>query len=408
MYGLGPRTGRIPSCMGGHLGGSGSHRPSLAADWKDIVVKRILALLAVMAAWFVIAVPVAQAAAIEISLDTVVTADEGSVTVLASADTPAEIIGLACVGVARAENQPSVHPDNDLIVTSGGDSIILEDVERAPGAVTTAEGLLTLGQTVTVSLRMGPDELFSGGMVFTVEDCAPPTTTTTTTTEPPGGSTTTTTTEPPGGTTTTTQASGPAIVIEKTADPVDYGDDGIGDFIIRVSNPGPVDLTNVRVTDDIAVAIDPDSDCPNPDVPDLAVGEFFEYRCSVGNLDGVSPFRNEATALGVGPGGTEVTDTDDATVLPPVSGTTITQPPTSTQPPASTTPSTLPNTGVPFEQVRGFSVAGFAFFASGMALLAAAAWIGHRRIVDGVWFDFDLRPAGTTFYIPLRPRDPND
>ena len=110
--------------MGGHLGGSGSHRPSLAADWKDIVVKRILALLAVMAAWFVIAVPVAQAAAIEISLDTVVTADQGSVTVLASADTPAEIIGLACVGVARAENQPSVHPDNDLIVTSGGDSIM--------------------------------------------------------------------------------------------------------------------------------------------------------------------------------------------------------------------------------------------------------------------------------------------
>ena len=28
--------------------------------------------------------------------------------------------------------------------------------------------------------------------------------------------------------------------------------------------------------------------------------------------------------------------------------------------------------------------------------------------VDGVWFDFDLRPAETTFYIPLRPRDPND
>ena len=399
--------------------GTGITQAVAAADWKDIVVKRILALLAVMAAWFVIAVPVAQAAAIEITLDTVVTADEGSITVLASADTPDEIIGLACVGVARAENQPSVHPDNDLIITSGGDSIVLEDVERAPGAVTSAEGLLTLGPTVTVSLRMGPDELFSGGMVFTVEDCAPPTTTTTTTeppggstttttTEPPGGSTTTTTTEPPGGTTTTTQASGPAIVIEKTADPVDYGDDGIGDFIIRVSNPGPVDLTDVRVTDDIAVAIDPDSDCPNPDVPDLAVGEFFEYRCSVGNLDGVSPFRNEATALGVGPGGTEVTDTDDATVLPPVSGTTITQPPSTTQPPATTTPSTLPNTGVPFEQVRGFSVAGFAFFASGIALLAAAAWIGHRRIVDGVWFDFDLRPAGTTLYIPLRPRDPND
>ena len=394
-----------------------------AAEWKDIVVKRILAPLVAVAAWFVIAAPVAQAAAIEIPITTVVKADEGSITRLATADTPAELVGLSCVGVARAVNQPSVHAGNDLIVASGDDSIVVKDVERAPNAVTTAAGTLDLASTITVSLRMGPDEVFSGGFVFTLGDCEPPTTTTTTT-EPPGGSTTTTTeppggtttttTEPPGGsTTTTTEPPGgttttipdgpmPAIIIEKTADPERYGEDGIAYFIIRVTNPGPVDLTNVRVTDDIAVGVDPDSDCPNPDVPDLAVGEFYEYNCTVATLNGVSPFRNEATAYGIGPTGKEVTDTDDATVVPPVSVTTVTQPPATTPPP------TLPNTGVPFEQVRGFSVAGFAFFAAGMALLASAAWIGHRRIVDGVWFDFDLRPAETTFYIPLRPRDPND
>ena len=66
--------------------------------------------------------------------------------------------------------------------------------------MTSASSPLVLGSTVTVSLRMGPDEVFSGGLVFTIDSCTPPTTTTTTT-EPPE---TTTTTTPPETTTTTT------------------------------------------------------------------------------------------------------------------------------------------------------------------------------------------------------------
>jgi uncharacterized repeat protein (TIGR01451 family) len=366
-------------------------------------LKRILTLLAAIAALFVIGIPVARATVIEISIDTVVTAGEGSITVLATADTPPDLIGMSCLGVAEAINQPSVHPGNDLIVASGDDSIVLEDVEREPNAVTTAEGLLTLGPTVTVSLRMGPDELFSGGLIFTMGECTPPTTTTTepptTTTEP-----TTTTTQP---TTTSTQTPGPAIVIEKVADPVEYGADGIGHFTIRVTNPGPVDLINVSVTDDVALAVDPASDCPNSDVPELAVGEYHEYECTVANLDGVSPFTNEATAIGTGPDGTEVTDTDDAVVLPPVLATTITQPPPTTVP-----PSTLPNTGVPYEKVRGVSIAGFAFVVGGIALLSAAALIGRLKIQQfsipavgqhEVWLTIDIRPRRRTIYIPLRP-----
>jgi uncharacterized repeat protein (TIGR01451 family) len=368
----------------------------VTADRKDIALKRILASLVTITALFVIGVPVASATAIEISLDTVVRADEGSTTVLATTDTPPDLIGMSCVGVAEAINQPSVHPGNDLIVASGDDSLVLKDVEREPNAVTTAEALLTLGPTVTVSLRMGSDEIFSGGIVFTIGECTP---SVTTTTEP-----STTTTAP---TTTSMHAPDPAIVIEKLADPVEYGVDGIGHFTIRVTNPGPVDLTDVNVTDDIAIAVDPASDCPNRDVPDLAVGEFHEYGCTVGNLDGVSPFTNEATAIGTGPDGTEVTDTDDAVVFPPVLATTITQPPPTTAPPP-----TLPNTGVPFERVRGTSMAGFAFVVGGIALLTAAALIGRFQMqqistvalgqYEG-WLTIETRPRGHTIYIPVRP-----
>ena len=366
-------------------------------DRKDIVLRRIVAPLAAMVVLFVASAPTAQAAAIDIPVDTVVMAGEGSITVLATIDTPSDLIGSSCVGVAEAVNQPSVHQGNDLIVASGDDTIVLRDVEREPGAVTRGEALLALGPKVSVSLRMGPDEVYSGGLVFTIGECTPPPTTTT---EPPP-----TTTEP---TTTSTQAPLPAIVIEKLADPEMYGDDGVGHFTIRVTNPGPVDLTNVYVTDDIALAVDPASDCPNSDLPDLAVDEYHEYTCTVANLDGVSPFTNEATAVGTGPDGTEVTDTDDAVVLPQVSATTITQPPPTTAPPP-----TLPVTGVPFEQVRGTSVAGLVFLVSGIGMLYIAALIGHARVqqtgavvgLNDVWLTIETRPRVHTFYLALRASD---
>jgi len=188
---------------------------------------------------------------------------------------------------------------------------------------------------------------------------------------------------------------------------MEYGNDGIGHFTIRVTNPGPVNLTNVTVTDDIALAVDPASDCPNPDITDLAEGEYYEYDCTVANLDGVSPFANEATAIGTGPDGTDVTDTDDAVVVPPVLSTTITQPTPTTVPPP-----TLPNTGVPYEKVRGTSMAGFAFVVTGIALLSVAALIGRLRVQQTstpavgrheVWLTIEALPRGHTIYIPLRP-----
>lgn len=357
------------------------------ATRKDIVLKRILALLAASAAFFVIGIPAAMAVEIEISIDTVVIADEGSNIILATADVPPELVGSSCTATAQAINQPSVHPGNDLIIASGDGSIVLADVEREAGVTTTTEGTLTLGPTLVVSLRMGADGVFSAGLIVTIgTDCTPPPTTTTTTEPPP------TTTEPPS----------PSILIEKLADPIEYGPDGIGHFTITVTNPGPVDLTNVHVTDDIATATDPASDCPQPELPDLAVGETHSYACTVGNLDGVSPFTNEATAIGTGPLGTQVTATDDAVVLPPVLATTITQPPPTTAPPP-----TLPETGVPFEKVKGVSFVAFALLLGGIALLGASAWMGHALGYTEYWMKLEPRPRGDTFYIPVRPSKRN-
>ena len=169
-----------------------------------------------------------------------------------------------------------------------------------------------------------------------------------------------------------------------------------------------MDLIDVHVTDDVALDIDPDSDCPNPEVPDLAVGESYSYACAVSNLDGVSPFTNEATATGTGPDGTKATDTDDATVFPPVLATTLTAPPPTS--PSGTVPPTLPNTGVPFEQVRGLSIAAFGLVFAGAALLGIAALIGRQRQLEAarqheVWLEVRPKPRARVFYIPVRRKD---
>jgi LPXTG-motif cell wall-anchored protein len=135
----------------------------------------------------------AQTDVIVIPVDTVVRhVPVGSLTELASAPVAPELVGATCVGDAVGRNNDtSVHPGNDLIVTTGTSSAELLDVERAPGVVTETIGELTLGETITVTLRMGPDKTFSGGLVISL-DCQTPPPDTTTTTAPP-----TTTTEPP-------------------------------------------------------------------------------------------------------------------------------------------------------------------------------------------------------------------
>jgi hypothetical protein len=101
---------------------------------------------------------------LSIPLSTVITAASGSVTQLASRTVASENVGLVCGLQAIAKNQGSVHPNNDLIVRSGTSSVTIPNVERASGVNTEGNGTLTLGNTIVVELKMGPDRIFSAGL----------------------------------------------------------------------------------------------------------------------------------------------------------------------------------------------------------------------------------------------------
>lgn len=145
---------------------------------------------------------------ISIPLDTVVRAEEGSITQLATTEVPEGFVGHSCEVRAHAENQESVHEGNDLLVQSGTSSVTLADVESEPNRVTDAQQDLLLADVITVSLVMGPDKVFSAGIDVVVECFSEETTTTTmattTTAEVSGTESPTTTVD---ATTTTAEVS---------------------------------------------------------------------------------------------------------------------------------------------------------------------------------------------------------
>ena len=86
----------------------------------------------------------------EVELETVATADLDGATCEVRA-------------VRRGSDQIETNSGNDLVVESGQDVAILEDVERTSRAVTAGSGI-TLGPSVTVKLVMGEEGRFSGGI----------------------------------------------------------------------------------------------------------------------------------------------------------------------------------------------------------------------------------------------------
>lgn len=116
-----------------------------------------------------------------------------STTAVAAAD----VNGTCDVNVTGANNE-SVHPNSDIIVTSAN-TVTVHDVEREAGASNLpADGTLQLGDTVTVSVRLGEDGVFSGGTLVVDFACtSPPPPTTTTTVAPTTTTTPTATTVPP-------------------------------------------------------------------------------------------------------------------------------------------------------------------------------------------------------------------
>jgi hypothetical protein len=171
--------------------------------WRDAVDRLHipLAVLVGVGATLVVtagAVGAQDGGIVEIPLGTVVRADPGAEVSLNSVAVPTELVGLECSVQSRSENNSSVHPGNDLVVTSGAESVVLSDVEGSAGKVTTATATVTLGDDIAVTLIMGPDGVFSAGArAAIVLECIVPETTTTTTT------TTTIPTETTVSTTTT-------------------------------------------------------------------------------------------------------------------------------------------------------------------------------------------------------------
>lgn len=129
--------------------------------------------LAAFVAMAISVLPV-QAADFTISLDpdTYIRGEPGESYKLQQANIPDYLQGHSVRVRAVAENNSSVHPGNNLIVRSGGGTVMLLDVEREAGAITEATGQLTLEGEVEIWLVLG-SQSFSGGMIVEFDNPEP-------------------------------------------------------------------------------------------------------------------------------------------------------------------------------------------------------------------------------------------
>lgn len=177
------------------------HRRSRFAGW-------VLVVLAVASLGMTAVGAEADDISLEVPLPTVIRAPAGTEHLLAATAVPSDLRGKLCAVTVHGSNQESVHPGNDLVIASGGDSLVLADVEGVAFGQLEEEGSLRLGEGLTVTLVMGPDGVFSAGMTVRVScpetsssSTSQPTTTVAETTSTQGDTTTTM-----GDTTSTTQA----------------------------------------------------------------------------------------------------------------------------------------------------------------------------------------------------------
>jgi len=148
---------------------------------------------------------------IEVTIDQVVHGPEGSLHLLATLPVESDLLGHQCAVSVVSQNQSSSHPDSDILVESGGTQVVVEDVESAPFVVIEGQGTLTLGNSITVSVRLGPDRVFSGGMTVTIDCDAPPATSSTTTSAPDVSGTSSSLTTTTQSTTSTTAANSTTV-----------------------------------------------------------------------------------------------------------------------------------------------------------------------------------------------------
>ncbi len=117
-------------------------------------------------------VGVAPAWAIEsivLDQDRILYGEEGSTNQLAEIVVDDNRVGASCTLRVHAENQFSVHPGNDLLITTGGMQTVIEDVEAEPDADRDLSAAIVLGPELLVELRFGPHQVSSMGFDLSVE-----------------------------------------------------------------------------------------------------------------------------------------------------------------------------------------------------------------------------------------------
>ncbi len=172
--------------------------------YGENMTKKLWSIPVALIALIAFAGPVgAQTDAFTIELEGVATGSAGETVVLTSQAVPADLVGAACTGTARTQNNSSVYPGNDIIISSDTGSATLPGVEETPGETIEASKSVIMTENITISMQFGPDGATSGGITLTF-DCEPAVisaqaTTTTTTPETTTPETTTTVAAAPIG-----------------------------------------------------------------------------------------------------------------------------------------------------------------------------------------------------------------
>jgi len=167
--------------------------------------------LAIVGALLLATPAMAQTSQIEIFLDHTLRGKPGDVFVVHTESVDPALVGGTCSGTAQTENNASEHPNNDLIISSGESTTVIADFEAIAGMVTGSSANLTLGGTITVSVRLGGNGISSEGLQIAMS-CTPPVPETTTSVPAPPETTVATTPPPqapPATTTTTTTTTTP-------------------------------------------------------------------------------------------------------------------------------------------------------------------------------------------------------
>lgn len=132
-----------------------------------------LAVFAVIFGLLALAAPAgAQDNVITIAVEGVLTGSEDEVVPVVSETVDPSLVGATCEVEGQTENNSSVHPGNDLILTTGDSTATIENTEEFPGEIAPGSGTIVLGETIDISVRFGPDGVTSGGVIVTF-DCAP-------------------------------------------------------------------------------------------------------------------------------------------------------------------------------------------------------------------------------------------